>query len=163
MEIKSELSGYCHSCYASSFCELGKPRELIACGGWIIERNIPGTSYFDGMGCYPLFTCKKWNKIHEDLLVIGADIVSVSMVTDPFGSFDRTYLEQNFNIVIPYKNHLVADIRQDMDIFINKKHRYKSRKALKNMQTEICTEPCRYFEKWVDLYQIWLKGIILQG
>ena len=35
-------SGYLHPNYAQSLAEFGKPRELTNCGGWILEREIPG-------------------------------------------------------------------------------------------------------------------------
>jgi len=157
MDMKFELTGYCHSNYALSFSQLGKPRKLPACGGWVIERNIPGTTHSDCMGCYPLFSCKDWGKIHEDLIEIRSEMVSLTLVTDPFAPFDKAYLEKIFNIVKPYKNHFVADLHQDLNSFVNKKHRQKARSALSIMQMEFCNEPLKYLNEWIVLYQNLVK------
>ncbi len=55
MQHRRQLApGYLSSAYAESLAEFGRPRELAKCGGWILERKIPGTDLHDAMGCYPL-------------------------------------------------------------------------------------------------------------
>ena len=44
------VTGYLHPGYARSLAEFGTPRELERSGGWLLERAIPGSSYFDAMG-----------------------------------------------------------------------------------------------------------------
>ena len=56
------MSGYMHLGYAESLVEFGTPRELPRSGGWVLERQIPGFSYRDAMGCYPLFACQDWSQ-----------------------------------------------------------------------------------------------------
>ncbi len=67
MAVPSPL-GYVHPRYAASFPELGTPREFVQCEGWILERRIPTSDLYDGMGCYPLFACRNWSRIASDLL-----------------------------------------------------------------------------------------------
>ncbi len=63
------------------------------------------------MGCYPLFCCKDWSRLHADLDEIGGDLVSLSIVPDPFGSYDLAYLKQCFgDVVIPFKEAFVVDL-----------------------------------------------------
>ena len=80
------VNGYLHPGYAESLAEFGTPRELLRCGGWVLERQIPDFSYSDGMGCYPLFCCSDWSQLHKDLQDID-DLVALALVTDPFGSY----------------------------------------------------------------------------
>ena len=65
-----------HAMYAASLEEFGTPRELPRCKGWILECQIPGFSDHDAMGCYPLFLCQDWPRLHSDLEDLGNDLVS---------------------------------------------------------------------------------------
>jgi hypothetical protein len=84
------ITGYLHPGYAASLAEFGTPRLLPRSEGWILERQIPGSPYSDGMGCYPLFACQDWSQLHADLESIGSELVSLALVTDPFGKYDVT-------------------------------------------------------------------------
>ena len=79
-------AGYCHRQYAESFAEVGQPRELPNCGGWLLERVIPGSAQRDGMGCYPLFDCRNWAGLPIDLGELTEALVSVSLVVNPFAA-----------------------------------------------------------------------------
>jgi hypothetical protein len=79
------VTGYLHPLYAESLSEFGTPYELARCRGWILKRQIPGFSYYDAMGCYPLFPCQDWSKLSGDLEELGDQLVCLSVVTDPFG------------------------------------------------------------------------------
>ena len=148
----SDLMGYAHPKYALSLREFGEPRELPHCGGWILVRKIPGTSYKDGMGCYPLFICREWTRLHEDLKEIESELVSLVLVTDPFGTADKAYLERYFQIVKPFKKHPIVDLCQNPDHYVKKRHRRKARKSLKDLQVEFCDEPFRCADEWIKLY-----------
>jgi len=147
-----KLAGYMHSQYAYSLREFGEPRQLPRSGGWILERPITGTSYKDAMGCYPLFTCRDWFKLHEDLEEIESQLLSLALVTDPFGAFDQAYLVRCFQIVKPFKKHLIADLNRNIEHFVSRHHRYYAQKSLKDLQVEICEEPARYADAWGKLY-----------
>jgi hypothetical protein len=144
--------GYAHPRYALSLREFGTPRKLPRCGGWILVRQIPGTPYRDAMGCYPLFACRDWFKLHEDLEEIESELVSLTLVTDPFGDFDQGYLARYFQMFKPFKRHFIADLSQDPERFVDKHHRYYARKSLRDMQVEVCDKPLQYVDEWVKLY-----------
>ena len=81
------MTGYLHADYARSLAEFGTPRELPRSGGWILERKIPGFNAYDAMGCYPLFCCKDWSRLQGDIAELQSELVSLSLVPDPFGDF----------------------------------------------------------------------------
>lgn len=144
--------GYMHPHYAASFREFGEPRELPRCGGWILERSIPGTPYKDAMGCYPLFACRDWTKLHEDLGAIGSGLVSLSLVTDPFSGVVPPYLDRNFDLVKPFKTHYVINLKHPLKSFVGSSHRRKAHKSLEIMDVEVCHQPGKYLKEWIELY-----------
>ena len=113
------MKGYLHPGYAQSLAEFGTPRELPGSRGWILKREIPGFSFHDAMGCYPLFTCQDWSQLHADLEDIGNDLASLLLVTDPFGEYNTTYLNRCFkDAVIPFKDHFIVDLSRSADNFV---------------------------------------------
>jgi len=149
---KSTETGYLHPGYAESLAEFGTLRELPFSGGWLLERTIPGTRARDAMGAYPLFACHEWSRLHLDLAGLEGELVSVSLVADPFGNYDRTLLDECFDVVIPFKQHFVADLREPPEAIVSKHHRKYALKALNEMKVQICPEPLDLLEEWVSLY-----------
>jgi hypothetical protein len=146
------VMGYLHPQYLESLSEWGTPRELTGCGGWILERPIPTSADRDAMGCYPLFLCRDWPMLASDLQNLGDALVSLALVTDPFGEYQRTDLERTFDVVIPFKEHYVVDLHRPINEIVSRHHRYYVRKVAQNVQVDICEEPIRYIDEWVDLY-----------
>lgn len=147
------MSGYLHPGYAESLDGFGAPRELPECKGTILERPIPGSDYFDAMGCYPIFVCRNWALLRSDLESIQAGLVSLSLVTDPFGSYDVTYLRECFpDLVVPFKQHFVVDLGRPLESFAHPHHRRNARRALKDMQVEKCAAPENFLDDWTALY-----------
>lgn len=146
------LTGYAHPDYANSLAEFGSPRELPRCGGWILERQIPGFTLRDGMGCYPLFTCRDWSKLHEDLNDLETDLISLALVTDPFGDYDLAYLRQCFDFVKPFKEHFVVDLSLSREEIVSKHHRKCVRRSLEQVTVEICESPELFLSDWIRLY-----------
>lgn len=147
------MTGYMHPGYAESLAEFGTPRELPRCGGWILERQIPEFSFHDAMGCYPLFVCKDWAKLGLDLEDIGADLISLALVTDSFGEYDEPHLRRCFkDTVIPFKEHFIVDLHRPMNDAVSMHHRYYARKALKSLSLDECREPLQFIDEWVALY-----------
>jgi hypothetical protein len=126
-------------------------------------RPIAGTPYKDAIGCYPLFACKDWTRLHEDLEHIGSDLVSLALVTDPFSGVTPAYLEQCFDLVKPFKTHNVADLSQPLESFLSKDYRYNARKSLKEMDVEICCQPTQYVGDWTRLYGNLIKRHHIRG
>jgi hypothetical protein len=147
------MYGYMHPEYAQSLAEFGTPRLLPRCGGWILERRIPGFPHQDAMGCYPLFCCRDWSQLYADLEEIGEELVSLALVTDPFGEYDTAYLHHCFkDIVIPFKEHFIVDLRRPLNEIGGKRRRKHARRALRTVQVEVCQEPIQFVETWVSLY-----------
>lgn len=146
-------SGYPHGDYAASFADLGVPRFLSGCEGWLLERQIPDSESVDLTGCYPLFSCLNWSKLRDDLEQLSGEPVSVALVTDPFGDYDEDYLKQCFrDVVVPFKQHYVADLSQDPETFVHAHHRRNTRKAQEAMHVEKCEDPPAFLDEWVTLY-----------
>ena len=157
-------SGYLHSLYSLSLIEFGEPLELPASKGWILKRPIFGTSEFDGMGCYPIFTCQDWSLLEKDLDWVGSQLVSLSLVTDPFGRYNQQNLMKCFrDIARPYKEHFVVDLQQRPEEFVAAHHQRNAHKALKKVNIEICTEPIKYLDEWVSLYNNLIERHNIKG
>lgn len=146
-------SGYMHGSYAEALAEFGRPHRLKRCGSWILERPIPGFQRRDAMGCYPLFACADWRQLHYDLDEIGESLVSLSLVTDPFGNYEVTYLEECFrDLVRPFKEHFVIDLGEPIASFVDGHHRRNAHKALRNVRVERCDDPGALADEWISLY-----------
>jgi GNAT acetyltransferase-like protein len=146
-------AGYCHRQYAESFAEVGRPRELPHCGGWLIERGIPGSTLRDGMGCYPLFDCRTWAGLPLDLSGLTETLVSVTLVTNPFGDVVEADLRRWFDVVIPFKQHYVTDLQCSAADVIGRQHRRNVNKARRVVQVETCPGPLDFLGEWCDLYR----------
>jgi hypothetical protein len=148
-----ETTGYLHRDYAESLSAVGAPWELPRCGGWILERSIPGFPHRDAMGCYPLFTCKDWSQLHRDLDDMENDLVSISLVADPFSPCTVDYLQRCFkDRFIPFKEHMIIDLSQRPERFVSSHHRRYARKALRDVTVERCNDPMVIAQEWTTLY-----------
>jgi hypothetical protein len=147
------MTGYLDPLYIDSLSEWGNPRKLNKCGGWILERQIPGSEEFDAMGPYPIFKCNNWDLLGEDLQELGDELITISLVTDPFADFPQSSLEENFDLVIPFKDHYITDLNISLDEAISKHHRYYSRRGFKDVQVEVIENPIIYLDEWISLYQ----------
>jgi hypothetical protein len=148
------ITGYLHPRYAESLAEFGTPRELPRCGGWILERRVPGFPYKDAMGCYPLFACRDWSQLHADLAELGDDLVSIALVPEPFGRYDRADLEQCFpDRVVPFKDHSVFDLSKSPQLLVSRHHRKCARRALTEMTIEAHPDPPAFLDEFVRLHQ----------
>jgi hypothetical protein len=143
--------GYADPLYAKSLAEFGTLRELPRCKGWLLERPVEGDSR-DATGCYPLFSCQNWHRLKEDLDDLGRDLVTLSLVADPFGVTPPTELERCFDVVRPFKEHYVTDLRRPMDAIVSAHHRKHARRALRDLVIEQCPDPLAFLDEWVGLY-----------
>jgi Acetyltransferase (GNAT) domain len=156
-----KFSGYMHPGYADSLQEFGQPHELPRCKGWLLKREIPGFADYDAMGCYPLFVCQDWTHLNCDLEHMGSDLVSIALVTDPFGLYDETSLRDCFrDLVMPFKQHFVIDLQRPI---VSAHHRYYARKALKSLTLEVCHNPVQFVDEWVALYDVLITRHNLKG
>jgi Acetyltransferase (GNAT) domain len=156
-------TGYMHSRYAESLGEVGIPYELARCGGWMLQRPMPNVPYYDGMGCYPLFACQEWSQLHADLEDLRDNIVSLSLVTDPFGEYDTVYLRECFDLLFPFKEHFVTDLDRTMDTFVSSHHRRYARKAFRVVYVERCHDPVQFVSEWTALYAALIRKHKIRG
>src|SRR5437773_9419839 len=127
-------TGYLHPAYARSLAEFGNPRLLPRSGGWLLERDVPGAGTRDGIGCYPLFACQDWAELQSDLQALATTLVSVCVVTDPFGSYDEARLRACFpDLVLAFKQHFIFDLARAMRTVISGHHRSRATRALRQV------------------------------
>ena len=160
----AEAKGYQHSAYAGALTEFGTPCELRHCGGWVLERPIPGVNAVDAMGCYPIFCCRDWQKVRDDMSELGSRLVTLSLVADPFGNHDPALLRSAFDHITPFKTHFVADLTIPIRSLVSEHHQYYARKSLRRVRVDVCTTPAPYLDAWVALFaelgaRYRLKGI----
>jgi Acetyltransferase (GNAT) domain len=153
------MTGYAHAAYAASLAELGTPRHLPESGGWILVRPVPcpphpdDVGVKDAMGCYPVFSCENWSRLGRDLDALGPDLVSLTIVTDPFGAYTESQLRQVFpDLVRPFKEHFVVDVRQPLD-HVSPHHRRNLAKASRHVRIERCPDPAALASVWCALYE----------
>jgi hypothetical protein len=158
------VSGYAHPSYAESLGEFGSPLELRRCGGWLLKRKIPVSPYFDTMGCYPIFACQDWSQLSEDLEDIADELVSLSAVPDPFGTYSETDLNRSFrDVVRPFKQHFIVDLSRPMEDIASSHHRQYARKASLKIVVEKCENPSQFIKEWVDLYAALVRRHGIKG
>jgi hypothetical protein len=105
------------------------------------------------MGSYPLFACRDWSKLHVDLETMPRDIVSIVLVTDPFGDYDKAYLQRCFtHLAVPFKEHFVVDLRRSPADHVIPHHVRNVRKALAGVRVEIGSSPLMWADDWCRLY-----------
>lgn len=143
---------YAHRIYAESFAEFGEPIELPRSGGWLLKRPIGDSGLFDAMGCYPMFACRDWSRLAEDLDALRDDLVSVSLVADPYGDYDEAQLGRTFDLARPFKDHFLIDIRADDKVTISPHHMRHLKKARKALRIEKVLNPAAWLDEWASLY-----------
>lgn len=156
------MDGYLHRLYAESLSEFGTPRFLAASGAWILVRRLPYMACNDGMGCYPLFLCQDWSRLHEDLDELR-DLVSLTVVVDPFADYGPEMMRRDFDVVVPFKEHYVADLAKPVDAIVSTGHRRHATKALRQVRIERCPDPPAYLDEWVGLYARLCRRHSLRG
>ncbi len=134
------------------------------CGGWILERPIPGSAYRDALGSYPLFSCQNWSGLHRDLEEIGEDLVSLAVVTDPFGTYDWNDLRPCFpDRLIPFKEHYVMNLRLPLNEIVGKRHRKNARRALRSLEVKAAEAPGQFLDHWTRLYDELIQRHQIRG
>jgi hypothetical protein len=158
-------SGYLHAGYAHALAEFGEPFFLPEAGGWIFKRAIPGTAQWDAMGCYPLFACRDWRHLACDLEALEeqGELVSLTVVTDPFGDYELNDLRRAFpDLARPFKEHFVVDLRQPLSRTACAHHRRNARRALSSVEVDWCA-PEAALDEWCALYQHLIRRHQVQG
>jgi hypothetical protein len=145
--------GYAGAGYAAALAEFGRPLALPRSGGWLLERAIGDTGELDAMGPYPLFACADWSRLSSDLDALAGSLVSVTLVTDPFGGWSEAMLRGTFDHVVPFKSHFVVDLAAWTPESATRHHRYYARRALREVRVEVDAEPAARAAEWTELYE----------
>ena len=143
-------SGYSHERYAASLAAFGVPRLLESSGAWLLERSIPGTAARDAMGCYPIFVVPRWAHLRDDFSQLADEIVSITVVTDPFGGQQEADLWRVFDFVRPFKEHVIVDLER---VAPSAHHRYRVRSSLKHLRVDE-VDPGTFLDEWCRLYDV---------
>jgi hypothetical protein len=144
---------YGHEDYVRSLAEFGSPRSLDRSGGWVLERPVPGAPGLrDAAGCYPLFTCRDWFALGEDLADLRAsDLVSVVLVADPLTLPADIDLARHFGgVCLPWKDHYLVDLGADHEPSTH--HRRNARRFLRHATVEVVDDPTAWLDTWCSLY-----------
>lgn len=148
------VTGYAHPLYAESMAEFGHPMRLPLSDGHILRRRIPGCELEDAIGCYPLFACSSWEGLLNDVEALEGELVSISLVADPFGSHDVSYLRRCFpDVVLPFKEHVVIDLEASPFDKVSAHHRRDARASLRKVRVELSRQPEAMLTTWWDLYR----------
>jgi hypothetical protein len=146
-------SGYRHPAYCAALREFGTPQRLPHSNAWMLVRDIPRSEERDAMGCYPLFACANWDALPDDLEALRGELVSLVLVTDPFGHVDQGALAGCLDVLRPFKEHLVVDLGRAPDSFVSPHHQRNARKAAALVQVERCEDPAAHAREWISLYE----------
>ena len=160
---KKMLTGYLHPTYAESLAEIGSPLRLPRSGGCLLRRSIPNTRSSDAVGCYPLLACQDWRSLRHDLDELS-DVVSVVAVADPFGAADEKMLRESFrDLVRPFKDHSVVELRHDPNSFVSKHHLRNTERALHQVEVTVCEKPILFLDDWQNLYAQLIERHAIRG
>ena len=159
-----ESTGYLAPEYAAALREFGEPTELRRAGGWLLKRSIAGTTLFDGMGCYPMLSCRDWTELGADLEQLRSRLVCFSAVIDPFGNHTEELLKDCFpDVARPFKNHFVVDLSKPREGYISSRHRRNVKKAMQAVIVERCEVASDFLDDWVALYGVLTQRHSVRG
>jgi len=162
--VPSAHSGYADGGYAQSLSEWGAPRPLPRSGGSILVRAIHDSALVDGMGPYPLFACRNWDRLGADVDELSGELVTLTLVTDPFATASPERLAQWFpDRCVPFKEHHVVDLSGPTLQSATRHHRRDAARALRRAEVELVAEPRTLLDEWTALYASLIERHGVQG
>ncbi len=157
------VNAYATAQYAASLTAMGEPIPLRNSRGWVLERPIGGSSLRDAAGCYPLFAVEEWSQLPADLSELTG-LVSLVVVTDPFGAYDEALLKECFpDLVRPFKKHYVVDLAQPGRTWISRHHLRNARIGERQFRVEVCADPEALLDDWCGLYSTLIERHAIRG
>jgi hypothetical protein len=158
------VTGYLHPRYAESLCEFGDPLPLPKSGGWLLMRRVDD-DHADAMSAYPLLACLDWKLLKSDFdQLTGSSLVSVVVVTDPFGEYDEPLLRNTFgDFAVPFKSHYACDLARPLDETISKHHSRNASIGLEQVAVERCEDPASHLDEWVRVYSVLIQRHQITG
>ncbi len=159
-------TGYAHPRYAESLSEFGHPIHLAGCEGWLVSRDVPGSSSRDAIGTYPVFLCEDWLALEPALQALSAELVTVTVVADPFGEWTPELLQVAFpDLARPYDEHVVLDMSRPIEESVTRHHRKCSRQALRDVRVQIweSSVPESFLTQWLALHRTLMSRHEIRG
>jgi hypothetical protein len=150
--------GYASHAYAAALVDLGRPRLLPRSGTTLVDRPIPGCSWLDACGPYPLLVVSSWAELGDDLAELAANSrdttdvpVSVVAVVSPFPEVGADERRRAFpDVVRRYKEHHVVDLSSTGAV--SRHHARNVRRALAAVEVELVEDSAQYLDEWCALY-----------
>lgn len=147
------MFGYSSELYANSLTEGDAVECLSGCRGQILVRRIGGSNLSDAVSPYPLFCCENWDRLHEDIDQLKG-VVSLSLVTDPFGDFEIDLLRGCFpDVMRQFKLHYVVELSDDPSRFVSKHHQRNVCVAVKKVTVREIGNPHEILDAWTKWYE----------
>ena len=87
--------------------------------------------------------------------------MSFTIVTDPFASVDADDLRRWFDVVLPFKDHVVVDLTQPLGP--SRHHRKYAERALRALTIELCETPLDFLSEWVALFDLLARERGIRG
>ena len=146
---KQPVHPYACAAYADAFLPDYEPLYLPYSRISILKRTIPGTLYYDALGCYPLSPLFDIGGLEKDWQWLKKEnLVSLVLVADPFFCPLEHALKACFDHVLLYKEHYMHDF--GIPHAYGRHHRYEVKRAYKavEIKTLALTD---HIEDWIKL------------
>jgi hypothetical protein len=115
------------------------------------------------MSPYPFLSCLDWALLCRDIVDLPRDLVSLTVVTDPFGALDPAALRGCFDGVRSFKGHHVADLSVPAETRISRHHRKRAMRSLRLHEVERLERPAEHLDEWDALYGALVRRHRLSG
>lgn len=111
-----------------------------------------------------MFTCGDWSRVCGDVEGLASELVSLTLVSDPFADEAVDALRGCFDRVQLFKQHYVVDLGLPTAGRTTRHHRYYARRARRQgIAVEKCDDPLRFLDDWVRLYEVLVERHDLEG
>lgn len=152
-DMPAPVSGYAHPAYAAAVAETGRVRALPRSGGSVVVRDIGTSGLRDATGPYPIFSCVDWAHLPDDLSRLSDELVSVAMVTDPFGAWTEEHLRGAFpDRLLRFKEHFVVRLGADPLGHVHPHHRRNIRLGRREVEVDVVSDLEGFALEWKELY-----------
>ena len=153
------MRGYIHQGYINSFAHLDQQILFKECGGKLIQRKIPNTGYTDLHGTYPLFFCKRIDKINKDFHALSdTNHVSVVFVSDQINEKTSDNVREFFTICKPFKQHYITTLDKPWDTLVRRSMKRYANKAFRKFDFKLVNNNSEYSEILWKLFANNLKN-----
>ncbi|RKZ14168.1 hypothetical protein DRQ50_09455, partial [bacterium] len=156
---------YASADYIRSLADFGAPRRLNHADSWVLERGLPGAGDLkDACGPYPLFSCRNWAGLGEDLDELRtAGLVSLVLVADPLSEPPPELLPSLFpDVCQAWKDHYLVDLRSTSE-FGTTHHRRNARRFNRHAMVTVVDEPRTVLDDWCTLYDKLIERHAITG